>query len=345
MGWLRFFLAASVVISHNGIQAPGISGHLAVMAFFVISGFYMALVLNEKYGSNISGFYLARFLRLWPGYIIVFLVVVMFIEPMGSQIYQSTAVSIYVWFSSLTMFFYETLWWFGFDTAGNVVFINTPELYKTTPPIINATHMQHMWSVGAEICFYIAAPFFARKLRAVVFLLVLSLIYYLSVKHFLFFHHPLDHRSALNHFWLFLMGMVSYFGWTKYRNYRCAKKLNALTASVLGLVIIISVIEVSLRYFNSSYVLIVSYFIFLICIIPVFHATRNSKADRLIGEMSYPIYLTHWPIVLILISNHRGSWVWSFIIVGLSLVASIFLYVAVDKNVEKFRRKLAKSRK
>jgi peptidoglycan/LPS O-acetylase OafA/YrhL len=52
MGLLRMLLAFSVLTSHmhgRGIFGFRIlSGGLAVECFFMISGFYMALVLNEK---------------------------------------------------------------------------------------------------------------------------------------------------------------------------------------------------------------------------------------------------------------------------------------------------------
>jgi peptidoglycan/LPS O-acetylase OafA/YrhL len=105
MGLIRFFLAISVVIAHNGIRVPGIEGLLAVYAFFVISGFYMALVLNEKYLDNILGFYGARFLRLWPSYIVVLVIVLLFVAPMSDTIYASTLAAVYTWTATITMFF------------------------------------------------------------------------------------------------------------------------------------------------------------------------------------------------------------------------------------------------
>ena len=52
MGLLRFCLALAVVAAHTHQRLfpfQMISGFYAVKVFFVISGFYMALILNEKY--------------------------------------------------------------------------------------------------------------------------------------------------------------------------------------------------------------------------------------------------------------------------------------------------------
>lgn len=68
MGVLRFLLALSVAWTHAGLP-KGLSGDLCVTIFFVISGFYMAMVLNENpaYG-QVSAFYQQRLLRLFPTY-------------------------------------------------------------------------------------------------------------------------------------------------------------------------------------------------------------------------------------------------------------------------------------
>lgn len=342
MGLIRFYLAISVVISHNGIRFPGIEGHLAVMAFFVISGFYMALVLNEKYQSNLWGFYGARFLRLWPSYIVVFSLVLLLINPMGPEIYKTTLTTVYVWFSAVTMLFYQTLSWFGFDASGALVFLHTKEMNDTIQPLINATHMQQMWSVGVEICFYLIAPFFARKPKVIVSLFIVSLAVYIAIKNFLFFHHPLDHRSAICSFWLFLSGMLAYFGWRKFRTLEYAKSMRILPWSLFGIAVVILCIILAWQYFNNPYVTILCYIVFALSIIPVFHASRKSKWDRVIGELSYPIYLTHWPIVAFVITNHRGSWMWSFILIGISVLCSAALHFGVDRYVERIRVRLSR---
>lgn len=342
MGLIRFFLAISVIIAHNGIRVPGIEGHLAVMSFFVISGFYMALVLNEKYEDNVLGFYFARFLRLWPSYIIVFLCVMIFVSPMDNEIYKTTLTTVFVWFSAVTMFFYQILNWFGFDSSGHLIFLSTNELNDNVPALINATHMQQMWSVGVEICFYILAPLFAKKPKVLVLLFAISLLIFIAIKNFLFFHHPLDHRSAICFFWLFLMGMLSYFGWVRFRDLSYANRLKYLPLSLLGVLASIACIAVVWQYFSNPYVTMLCYGLFAISIIPVFHASRKNKFDRAIGELSYPIYLIHWPIVAFIITGHRGSWLWSFVIIGISVFLSMVLHIVVDKNIERFRKKLVK---
>ena len=77
MGLLRLLLAAAVVAEHStpifGLSFTG--GHLAVRLFFIISGFYMALILTTKYTADHPNRYWLfisnRFLRIYPCYYVV----------------------------------------------------------------------------------------------------------------------------------------------------------------------------------------------------------------------------------------------------------------------------------
>ncbi len=73
MGLMRFLLAMAVVVTHIGPDAADfalIPANLAVEVFFAISGFYMSLILTAKYQDRTT-FYVNRFLRLYPVYLIV----------------------------------------------------------------------------------------------------------------------------------------------------------------------------------------------------------------------------------------------------------------------------------
>ena len=83
LGLLRFLLALSVLVGHvhglpglmlNGQTPYLLRGDAAVQSFYVISGFYMALVLDRVYANsarNPLSFWLSRYLRLAPLYILI----------------------------------------------------------------------------------------------------------------------------------------------------------------------------------------------------------------------------------------------------------------------------------
>lgn len=69
MGLLRLLLPACVVAFHGGpIFGSRGMGAEAVPAFFVLSGFYMNLVLDISYRGAVWKFYVNRILRLFPLY-------------------------------------------------------------------------------------------------------------------------------------------------------------------------------------------------------------------------------------------------------------------------------------
>src|SRR5437764_1109421 len=77
MGSLRILLAIGICFAHAtgvGASLHWMFEYTAVYVFFVISGFYMQMVLSTRYTPERLGdawvrqFYLARYLRLFPAY-------------------------------------------------------------------------------------------------------------------------------------------------------------------------------------------------------------------------------------------------------------------------------------
>src|SRR5690606_33812821 len=123
------------------VQGSIIAGPFAVQMFFVISGFYMALVLNEKYTERSPyRFYLARLLRLWPAYIVVLSAVLLYrgIQHPDVGIIEA----IYFYGSGLTLIAHETLWWFKPNGDGTLQLMR--ELPPFSPHLSRMTYMQHM---------------------------------------------------------------------------------------------------------------------------------------------------------------------------------------------------------
>lgn len=82
----------SVAIGHYSPVAGRfvVPGDTAVQVFFAISGFYMTLVLNEKYLDSYGSFLANRALRLLPLYwITVALSVVL--QPLNAQAWEALA--------------------------------------------------------------------------------------------------------------------------------------------------------------------------------------------------------------------------------------------------------------
>lgn len=148
MGLLRYVLAALVVIFHLSGYTM-LSGRLAVMGFYTISGYLIARVLDRSYGGSPSGlakFAANRLLRLYPLYVVLFFVALTLFETVGTPPLHPTedewgvlrTVSGWSW-SGLSLLP-------SFDTYNGV-------------PIVRASDslIPQSWSIEIELAFYLTA--------------------------------------------------------------------------------------------------------------------------------------------------------------------------------------------
>lgn len=66
------FLLASLVVFHHLAEVP-FAGHHAVIFFFVLSGYLITLVMQERYGYGaacVARFWANRALQLYPAYLV-----------------------------------------------------------------------------------------------------------------------------------------------------------------------------------------------------------------------------------------------------------------------------------
>ena len=83
IGIIRLLLALSVVSAHIS-GSPLISfvgGETAVRIFFVISGFYMQMIIGEY--STKYKFWLSRYIRIFPTYIVCAIASLYFVRGAG----------------------------------------------------------------------------------------------------------------------------------------------------------------------------------------------------------------------------------------------------------------------
>ena len=126
---IRVLLALAVLLSHLPLASYKIlSGGLAVQSFFVISGFYMALVLDGKY-RDAGLFWSNRILRLAPTYF--FMLVLGAIALFGlkasvtsspelmQRLFSNPVSAVVLVLQNLLVFGQDLLFWFTVDPQGN----------------------------------------------------------------------------------------------------------------------------------------------------------------------------------------------------------------------------------
>lgn len=316
MGILRFILAITVVLAHSGsiFGLNFVGGKIAVQAFYIISGFYMTLILNEKYiGKNNSYklFISNRFLRLYPIYWVVLfftvgfsLVVLMFTKGDGlktlaryAEYFNTMDIGSFCFliFTNLFLFLQDAVLFLGLNTTnGNLFF--TANYQETTPMLYQFLFIPQAWTIGIEIAFYLIAPFIVRKKLIVVIPLILLSI---GLRLLLYFglnltNDPWTYRFFPTELVFFLLGIVSYHLYK-----RLQKKdiktiyLKIIWLGILGFTILFSILKLPAK----EYLYLIAFFIALPF---VFILTKNWKNDSYIGELSYPIYISHMLVLTLL---------------------------------------------
>ena len=346
MGILRFLLALSVIASHAsgiGIPFPNekpypmwamslIDGRQSVALFFIISGFYMAMVLNTKYQNTTLKFYFNRFLRLWPTYIIVFFLA-LFFTPVGTNIINALkdcglTTKAYVWFCNIFILGTDSFWLLSLDNCDLHYF---PAFIHDNSNGYNLLVNAPAFSISMEMIFYLMAPFILKSVKRIWIYFGLGILY-----HFYFivsgnFNIIYQYHLFPASFIYFALGALAWH-YSKEKNFELTDKMAwIIFAACLGLMFCYTLFPM----------IIVLPFAFVVP--KLFNLTKHSKADRLIGELSYPLYIVHYPVLTYLwgkgvASNHIG--LYCFII---TLVISVIIHLIVERPIDKWRQKFTEA--
>lgn len=356
MGILRFLLAITVVIGHTSpiLGFTFVGAQLAVQTFYIISGFYMALILNEKYvGANGSYklFLTNRLLRLYPIYWTVLLCTIayslmLYIHTDGRDYGRLNMYIrychdigplsfLYLAFTNIFLFLQDTIMFLGLDTKSGHLFF-TSNFRNSQPMLYQFMLIPQAWTIGVEIAFYLIAPFIARrKLSVIVPLILLSLLLRIA----LYFgaglqHDPWTYRFFPTEMVFFFLGIAAY---------HLYKKIQTLEISAHYLKLIwLGIVSFTVCYhlFSSAYLAYLYLIVFFLSLPFVFMLTKKWKMDAFIGELSYPIYISHILVQYCLtffkipLIGGKGLTLTIF-----TILFSILLNELVAKRMEKVRQK------
>jgi len=285
---LRVAAAAAVLVSHCYPIAYGPAaveplsnllgitlGHLVVLIFFIISGFFVSQSFARSAG--LTDFVAARVLRLYPALIVVSLVTIAVIGPITTQL------PIEAYFSESSTFFYLprslSLKWLQDGLPG--VFLANP-----FPVAVNGS----LWTLFYEVVCYAGAATVAAYIRdstrRASFCFVAIAAGYLALS-LLDFHYGLSGRSsALRNFQdlvpAFVAGMIFF-------HYRKLITLRWTYCLMLGVpVLVLS----QTALFQSAFLVFLSYLVFLIG----FNAFPFLHSYNQVGDYSYGTYVYAFPI-------------------------------------------------
>jgi peptidoglycan/LPS O-acetylase OafA/YrhL len=305
--YLRFVLAAVVMMYHGGILTWHQSGNLAVQIFFALSGWLIGNILLTTPFHRLPDFYFNRALRIWgPYYVALGLLVAVSLlkDPVTPR-------------------------WLEF------VIQKATFTYNLFGPQQIQTHLQdmplkgtgnHFWSVNAEEQFYLFAPLvlcihrveLTHRLAAWLLLTVLA---------FKTHTYPAIFLGVL-------MAFVNQL-WPEQIHHIRTKSISVavIAGSIAALMVTDSLYGSVAPWFAMAAVM-------LLCRTGV-----QTPWGKILGGISYPLYLNHWIGVfaanaLMSPFGWKGTVASQVLAMVLGLLIATVLYLAIDKPLLSRREQL-----
>jgi len=330
-------------------------GGLCVYVFFVISGFYMALILTQRYDAkaHLKMFYLNRFLRIYPTYWFVLALAicyycvcnyitsgktpepVLFAISLHVNIWQTAA----MWFANITLFGHDLMHCFHWSPVSGFSFL----AYQATnhPSGVfwlgDATWISPAWSLGVEVVFYCMVPFIYDKSKA-------FLVSFAGVSIFSFWY--LNQYTVggayfvgFSSIWMFVLGIFGFrfYQWAKplFQKITCKPLQAFVYSSPIAWVVLFPSI------FKSDLNLVVVILVGALSVPLLFFISERSSIDRLIGNLSYPLYISHELVSgAVASATHRfqiGVRTQAWLEIVASIIFASFLYFLFDRCFEQLR--------
>lgn len=345
---LRALAVMLVVVYHSGLLIFQ-GGYIGVDVFFVISGYLIAgsLIRELETTGTISfaAFYARRARRLLPAAVFVLLSVILvfrfYYSPLELKQFSSSAIATASYLSNF---------WFAHLATDYLAHNSNPN------PLL------HTWSLSVEEQFYFIWPLLllaiykiarSNKTNALVggtiAVSVLSLIACVILTSH---SQPWAFFIPFTRFWEFGLGALA----AVYLQKRAApQNLVANCGALFGFVLILlPAVE-----FSSSttfpgawaFIPVIGTCLLLLCVskkaTPVIFSIFANRVAKYIGDISYSLYLWHWPVfVLIGLLGYLHSVLWKVFGIALSIIFAIATYHLLENPMRfnsAFSKKVSRS--
>ena len=312
---LRAIAVLAVVLYHFGLSSTS-GGYVGVDIFFVISGYLIGGNIIEETGGrtfSYAQFYLRRIKRLFPAVFILSLATIPFawwlLLPADFRSYGKSLVAATAFLPNVL--FYRDTGYFSTDAI--------------TKPLL------HTWSLGVEEQFYICFPIIVRLIVRVAPKQTASLLLFICIVSLGFAQR------------LMIVDPPAAFYWLPARAWELA--LGALVASPTFQALSLAISVRRLATWLALAALIMPIFAYSdstsfpgATALPPCLGTAwflwsgrlsgksavanwlETKPSVFIGQISYSLYLWHWPVYMFLAYYLSGDLPWSFRVGGLVLV-------------------------
>ncbi|MEW6996616.1 acyltransferase family protein [Colwelliaceae bacterium BS250] len=313
---LRLLLALSVVFLHlKHLSQSDLSKTLgdffyhisanAVPSFFIISGFL--IYMSYERSSSLRSYLGNRFLRLYPAYVLLILGCTIFLG-----LVSELALADYYSFATIKYFLYNSLFLNFMSPSLPGVFEN----HNLT--IVNGA----LWSLKIEVMFYLTVPLLFRVLESkysLIYMLIIYILsfYYINIIEFISIENSkylsLTHQLPAQMSY-FIAGIFCY----KYYSLMVKWKMFIIPISLLGL------------FFEVVYL---QPLLLALLLVIVFIDFRYIISLKKVGDLSYGVYIYHFPLIQLFI--YFGVGFTSMAEVLLLFLSVLFISFLSWKFVEK----------
>lgn len=306
LDWLRFFLALTVCLYHNGTLTWKSSGNFAVQVFFALSGWLIGNTLLNTSRSDLPRFYFNRSLRIWVPYFFGFALLVaasLLHDPITPK-----------W---IEIIFYKITFVY------NLFATHQLDNYRIFFPLQGTGN--HFWSVNAEEQFYLISPFLlvllpARFGKSVV---TWGLIAVWTVI-----------GQTCTSIVLGVLCAVVVKRWGNFYQSNCSR----ITFCIVFLIS-------SFLMFKPQFYILCAPFCAISVVMLLAVQGKRSKIGELAGGISYPLYMNAWIAGFTLNFIFKHTNISSPLIIRilnpvLSIIFATLIYWFVDKKVLAIRNDL-----
>ena len=341
-GSLRTTLALMVMVHH--LFLPDALGPYAVFGFYILSGYLMTLIMHESYGFHKAGrinFAINRVLRLFPMYWVAAVFSLVLIYMIGGEAVKQYHRSMFI--PSDVKSILENVFMIFPGWRSDEI---NPRLVPTT------------WALTVEMFFYLMICVGASKNIFRVKVWFLASLAYVGLTFYI------GGSTADRYFPIaaaslpFSIGGLLYFFSKSVKNRSLFLKSKLSTNKLFATMIINVMIWILAKHvLKLGEIAELGFYLNLvICSALIFSiilggrlALIGKRADKFIGELSYPIYLMQWQVGLLVSVLLFGHPLHEFSILGLwSLAVSVVTVIGlsigmiflVDRPVQTVREKI-----
>ena len=321
MSFLRAVSVLVVMLFHFQVK-PFSGGFIGVDVFFVISGFLMTQIITKGIESgkfSLKQFYIKRIARIIPPlqFLLAFVLMISVLFFFQSEIRLNAK---YVFLADAFV--------------SNIYFWKYIDYFSSTNNIL-----LHTWSLGVEWQFYLIYPLVVLFLKSIFknndkkfwgVLCVISLLSFVvmimtsqSDNNFAFYMLP-------TRFWELSIGGLAFSIGRKYTT-NTISKYAIVSIGICG--ILLSAIFISEKnIWPSFYTLIPVVCTIGILIVNLDAKIFNVKMMQFFGNISYSLYLWHWPwFILFKYFGFIGAWP-TVILIGISILSAYLSFKLIEKN-------------